>query len=158
MTARSGHESVTATPGPAKTAAALLCAWLVPGAGHVILGRMWRGLFFFAIVMGSFGLGLAHDGKLALYTNQDRVLSALQVIANAGVGPADAIARSGVYGDAVYLRPETVDPRYKHVVDTWRERQRSIVSIYGTAYLWTAGLMNILLLFDVWDIAVGRKD
>ena len=36
-----------------------------------------------------------------------------------------------------------------------RERARSGVSIYGTAYLWTAGLMNLLLLFDVWDI--GRR-
>ena len=37
-------------------------------------------------------------------------------------------------------------------------RQRSATSIYGTAYLWTAGLMNLLLLLDIWDIAVGRKD
>ncbi len=40
-------------------------------------------------------------------------------------------------------------------VEIFRERARSGVSIYGTAYLWTAGLMNLLLLFDVWDI--GRK-
>ena len=39
----------------------------------------------------------------------------------------------------------------------FRERTRSPLSIYGTAYLWTAGLMNLLLLFDVWDIGMGRK-
>ena len=39
----------------------------------------------------------------------------------------------------------------------FRERARSGVSIYGTAYLWTAGLMNLLLLFDVWDIGTRRK-
>jgi len=43
------------------------------------------------------------------------------------------------------------DPR-----ETFRRRARSAVSIYGTAYLWTAGLMNLLLLFDVWDIGRGR--
>jgi len=38
-----------------------------------------------------------------------------------------------------------------------RHRTESGRSIYGTAYLWTAGLMNLLLLFAVWDIGTGRK-
>jgi hypothetical protein len=41
--------------------------------------------------------------------------------------------------------------------NTYRDRIRSSASAYGTAYLWTAGLMNLLLLFDVWDIGKGRK-
>ena len=40
----------------------------------------------------------------------------------------------------------------------FRQRARSGVSIYGTAYLWTAGLMNLLLLFDVWDIGRQRRE
>ena len=28
---------------------------------------------------------------------------------------------------------------------------------YGTAFLLTAGLMNLLLLFDLWDIGRGRS-
>ena len=28
---------------------------------------------------------------------------------------------------------------------------------YGCAYLLTAGLMNLLLMLDSWDIASGRK-
>ena len=28
---------------------------------------------------------------------------------------------------------------------------------YGCAYLLTAGLMNLLLVLDAWDIATGRK-
>jgi Family of unknown function (DUF6677) len=141
-----------------RAAAAIVAGWLVPGAGHAVLGRVRRGIVFFVLIMGSFGLGLAHDGKLALYTGQERLLSTLQVIGNAGVGPVDALARLHVYGGAVYERPETTDPSYQRVVDIWRERQRSALSIYGTAYLWTAGLMNLLLLLDVWDISVGRKD
>jgi hypothetical protein len=137
---------------------AIVSGWLVPGAGHAVLGRARRGVVFFALVMGSFGLGLAHDGRLALYAPDERFLSTLQVIGNAGAGPIDAVARARVYGSVTYLRPEASDPAYQHVIDTWRDRQRSAVSIYGTAYLWTAGLMNLLLLLDVWDIAVGRKD
>jgi hypothetical protein len=29
---------------------------------------------------------------------------------------------------------------------------------YGTVFLLSAGLMNLLLVLDVWDIARGRKD
>jgi len=28
---------------------------------------------------------------------------------------------------------------------------------YGCAYLLTAGLMNLLLVLDAWDIATGKK-
>jgi hypothetical protein len=141
-----------------KVAAAIVAGWLVPGAGHAVLGRVRRGIVFFVLIMGSFGLGLAHDGKLALYTGQERMLSTLQVIGNVGIGPVDALARMHVYGGAVYARPATSDPSYPRIMDIWRERQRSPVSIYGTAYLWTAGIMNLLLLLDVWDISIGRKD
>ena len=30
-------------------------------------------------------------------------------------------------------------------------------SEYGSTFLLTAGLMNILLILDAWDIATGRK-
>ena len=80
------------------------------------------------------------------------------MIANAGVGPADVVARVRVYGGADYRLPEPTDPSFQKLEDTFRDRQRSAVAAYGTAYLWTAGLMNLLLLLDVWDIATGRKD
>ena len=79
-------------------------------------------------------------------------------MANLGVGPSDFFARMSVYGEAAYAVPDTSDPSYRKRIDTFRERQRSAVSAYGTAYLWSAGLMNLLLLMDVWDIAKRRKD
>ncbi len=84
------------------------------------------------------------------------VQNMLQVVANIGIGPADLIARKLVYGGFIYSLPRSgkgaLDPR-----ETLRVRARSSVAIYGTAYIWTAGLMNLLLLFDIWDIARGRK-
>jgi hypothetical protein len=137
----------------------VLCAWLVPGLGHVLLGRVRRGLAFAAIVLGSFALGMTHDGRLALRDVKQPVLSLLQVVANAGVGPLDAVARVLVYGEAAYAVPlDTASPSHDRRVRILRDRTRSVLSIYGTAYLWTAGLMNLLLLFDVWDLASGRKD
>ncbi len=142
----------------ARTAAALVAAWLVPGLGHVLLGRVRRGLIFAAVVLGSFAIGMAHDGRLALRDDRQAFLTTLQVVANVGVGPADLLARVVVYGSPAYALPDDpVDPRYESRIRIFRDRARSALSMYGTAYLWTAGLMNLLLLFDVWDIARGRR-
>lgn len=146
-------------PAPAgKIMAALIAAWLLPGCGHIALGRVARGILFGVLVLGSFGLGLAHDGRLALRNDREPILSSLQVLANVGVGPADALARVRIYGSAAYTLSSALDdPASETRLRTLRDRARSPVSAYGTAYLWTAGLMNLLLLFDVWDIGRGRK-
>jgi hypothetical protein len=145
-------------PVAGRTAVALVVGWLVPGAGHAILGRVRRGALFFLLIMGSFGLGLAEEGRLALYSPREGFLTGLQLVANLGVGPADLFARMSVYGEAAYALPDQSDASHRPRVDKFRERQRSAVSAYGTAYLWSAGLMNLLLLMDVWDIANRRKD
>lgn len=141
-----------------RTALALAAGWLVPGAGHAILGRVRRGALFFLLILGSFGLGLAHDGRLALYSPRESFLTGLQLVANLGVGPADAFARMNVYGEAAYELPDQSEASHAPRIEKFRERQSSAVSAYGTAYLWSAGLMNLLLLMDVWDIAKRRKD
>jgi len=137
---------------------AVALGWLVPGAGHLLLGRVSRGLIFAALVWGSFGLGLAHDGRLALRDQRQPLLTSLQIVANLGVGPADVVARFAVYGEPVYtmLAPRGSAASNQRQ-EIFRSRARSAVSIYGTAYLWTAGLMNLLLLFDIWDIGRGRS-
>jgi hypothetical protein len=141
-----------------RAAVAVAAAWVVPGLGHILLGRVRRGILFGAIVWASFGLGLAHDGRLALRDPRQPVLSTLQIVANLGAGPADVLARVAVYGRPVYAFRGVPGPRSSGPIEeTFRNRTRSGVSIYGTAYLWTAGLLNLLLLFDVWDIAAGRR-
>jgi hypothetical protein len=35
---------------------------------------------------------------------------------------------------------------------------RSVTYEYGSTFLLAAGLMNILLILDVFDISTGRKD
>ena len=135
-----------------RAAVAVVAAWLVPGLGHLLLGRTGRAAVFAVLVWGSFGLGLAHDGRLALRDDRQPFLTTLQIVANLGVGPADPLARLAVYGSPAYRFGGT-----NRRVDIFRHRERSPVAIYGTAYLWTAGLMNLLLLFDVWDIGRGKK-
>ncbi len=136
----------------------IFLAWLVPGLGHILLRRTGRGLMFAFLVFASLGLGLAHEGKLALRDPAQPVLTTLQVVGNIGVGPADFIARKMVYGEfALTLPSRSTDPDWIRLVGIQRARAVSGVSIYGTAYLWTAGIFNLLLLFDVWDIGRGRK-
>ena len=152
-------DSSAAPATPAKVALAIAMAWVLPGLGHILLGRVRRGLLFGALILGSFAMGMAHEGRLALRDDRQPFLSLLQVVANVGVGPLDFWARTHVYSEVAYALPRDVaDPDHERLLNILRNRTRSILSIYGTAYLWTAGLMNLLLLFDVWDIGMRRKD
>ncbi len=141
-----------------RTLLAVLAGWVLPGLGHLLLGRVRRGLLFAAILLGSYSLGLAHEGRLALRDERQPFLSGLQVIANVGIGPLDMVARLYIYGALVYSLPKGVQSGVENKHSrVFRERTRSALSIYGTAYLWTAGLMNLLLLFDIWDIGMRRR-
>lgn len=141
-----------------RTLLAIGAGWAVPGLGHVLLGHVQRGILFGFIIWASFGLGLAHDGRLALRDPRQPLLTGLQTVANLGVGPADMVARLAVYGEVTYSLPRGVRNLDEHPrVVVFRERASSAVSLYGTAYLWTAGLMNLLVLFDVWDLGRSGK-
>ena len=143
---------------PKRAWLAVAAAWVFPGAGHFLLGRIRRGMLFGALLWACFALGLAHDGRLALRDARQPFLTGLQVVANLGIGPADMIARRAIYGEVTYTMPTAArGGSNSRETQIFRQRTRSPLSIYGTAYLWTAGLMNLLLLFDVWDIGMGRK-
>jgi hypothetical protein len=148
-----------ATERPAGAVAlAIGAAWVVPGLGHVLLGRVRRGLLFGGLLLGCYGLGLAHDGRLALRDQRQPFLTTLQLVANLGIGPIDLAARMWAYGGPAYVLPanfRSLQDRRRSEI--FRERARSGLSMYGTAYVWTAGLMNLLLLFDVWDVGRGKK-
>ena len=120
-----------------RTVFALLLAYLVPGAGHLYLGRRGRAITFFCIVVLMFLIGIAIDGDL--YTTgqaNGSVLRMLAALGSMGSGLIYWIAIGmGVHGDVT-----------------------SITFEHGTAFTITAGLMNLLLVLDVFDIAQGRKE
>ena len=112
----------------------LVLAWLVPGAGHVFLGRRARGLAFFAIVLATVALGCTLQGEL--YRGIGQPLTTLATMACAGMGlPYFVLYGTGYTGNIDAAGYE-----------------------YGKAFLLTAGLMNILLILDAWDIARGEKE
>jgi hypothetical protein len=134
-------------------------AWLVPGGGHLYLGRRLKGAVFFSVVVTSFLLGLAFEGRPSVVDRRQPLLSCLQVFASVGTGPIEAVARGRIFGSLVYrLPPEDAGPVPRSEVGReLRRRTEAPSAPYGTAYLWTAGLMNILLILDAFDIAMGRK-
>ncbi len=160
MSGAQGRSAGTGSaPGSERALVYVVMAWLLPGLGHWALGKTRRAIIFAVLILGSFGLGLAHDGRLALRDPKQPFLSSLQVVANLGVGPLDLVARGMVYGELAFTLPmhrmSGSDEAQRE--ETYRDRTRSPLSNYGTAYIWTAGLMNLLLLFDVWDIARKKK-
>lgn len=123
---------------PIPTAAALaICsgAWLVPGLGHVLLGRWVRGLIFTVCVVAMFVMGLAMHGKL--YGMEfEMPLQIFAFIANLGTGLPYLTAKYLGFGIGI-MTASSYD--------------------YGTTFLWVSGLLNFLIVLDAFDIAKGRK-
>ncbi len=136
---------------------ACVLGWLLPGLGHFYLGKKVRAAVFFAVVVVTLVLGLASDGAASLI-EQRQPLTILATFDNLATGPIDLIGRYLTYGSIVYVLPgEEGDPRRAELVERLRSRVRSVTYEYGNTFLLTAGLMNILLILDVFDIATGRK-
>jgi hypothetical protein len=120
-----------------RTWIAMALAYLVPGAGHLYLGRRARAAAYFCIVVFMFAVGIAVDGDLYSVTRTGgSLLRLLAAFGSIGAGLLYWIADfKGVAGDITSIT-------YEH----------------GTAFIITAGLMNLLLVLDAFDIAEGRKE
>jgi len=136
---------------------ACVLAWLVPGLGHFYLGKKSRAAAFFFVVAVMFTLGIGSGGAASL-VEERQPLTFLATFDNVAVGPIDLIGRYLTYGSIVYALPSTEgDPRRNELLGRLRARVRSVTYEYGNTFLLTAGLMNILLILDAFDIAKGRK-
>ncbi|MFQ5876879.1 MAG: DUF6677 family protein [Acidobacteriota bacterium] len=135
-----------------------LLAWLLPGLGHMALGRRRRGAVFCAVVLATFALGVASDGAAAVI-DPGKPLTYLSTFDNLAMGPVEFVSRYVTFGRLVYRLPSADDhPERIELMQRLRRRVRSVTYEYGTTFLLTAGLMNILLILDAFDIATGRKD
>lgn len=113
----------------------LLSAWLVPGSGHWWIGRKRRAVAFAALIIASLVVGcLLHGNLHRIIPNQP--LTLLATLGSMGMGAPYFVLRFflGYHGDLVA-------PGYE----------------YGSAFILTAGLMNLLLVLDAWDLARNRK-
>lgn len=112
-----------------------LAAWAVPGAGHLILGRLQKGLVFLITLLLMFAFGLWLEGRLFPFEfSQPLVL--LEAVANLGIGLPCILARALGMGAG---------------------RVVAVSYEYGNAFLIVAGLLNMLVVLDAFDVAQGRK-
>ena len=144
-------------PNPIRVATACVLAWLLPGAGHYYLGKRAKGGVFLAIVVITFLTGIGLKGRVYLATSE-QPLSYLATFANVALGPMDLIGREVSYQRIIYVFPRETDRAlYQEILDLTRSRILAVTHEYGTTFILTAGLMNILLILDAFDLGIGRK-
>jgi hypothetical protein len=113
-----------------------VAAWLIPGCGHFLLGRKGRALILFGSILCMFLLGLAMQGQF-FSMHSGSILQTLGFFGEMCVGVAMPAAMFFGYagGNGFFASAD-----------------------YGTAFLVAAGMLNVLTIFDAYDIAMGRKN
>src|SRR5438477_4076902 len=121
-------------------APAVALGWLIPGGGHLLLKRTGRGLLLMVSVTAMFLCGLMMRGAMFQPQNGDL----LTTLINTG-GFVGDVCSGILYLLSVWLGYTQADVP-GHVHD------------YGTKFLVTAGLLNVLAMVDAYEIAIGRKE
>jgi hypothetical protein len=129
--------SATAAEQTQSSSLVLLCvaSWAIPGAGHVWLGRRAKGVILMAALPVMFGIGLGLHGRLFPFELSDPLVC-LAALADLGIGCVYFVASLLGFGGGDV---------------------RALTYEYGNAFLIVAGLLNLLVVIDAYDIAVGRK-
>lgn len=110
-------------------------AWLIPGAGHLWLGRRQKGLVFLVTIPLMFATGLWLNGRLFPF-DVSEPLVALMALASLGNGLIYFLVSSLGMGSGVVTAAS-----YE----------------YGNTFMIASGLLNALIVLDAYDIALGRK-
>ena len=112
---------------------AFLVGWLVPGAGHVLLGRWKKGLFFFSILAATYAFGMSITGWRPVSFDDNP----FYFFGQYGSGATLLIAKlrgaeKAVVGSS--LHPSWFDP--------------------GLLYVCVAGLLNLVVMLSVLDAKI----
>ncbi len=114
--------------------------WLIPGGGHFLQKRTFRGALLLFSVAAMFLFGLAMRGPL--FEPQKGDLLTMIIYCGGYIAPIFSGAIYGLTTAFGYTQPDVAG----HVHD------------YGTKFLVAAGLLNILAMVDAYEIATGKKD
>lgn len=112
-----------------------LASWIVPGAGHLWLGRRGKGLVFLIALPLMFITGLAVDGRLFPFDFSEPLVG-LAALADLGIGLPYIVAS---------------------MLGAGAGQVRNVTYEYGNAFIIVAGLLNLLVVVDAYDVAAGRK-
>jgi hypothetical protein len=113
----------------------LLAGWLIPGAGHFLVGKWVRALLIFAAILTMYLTGLGLAGQI--YTpNTGDLLDMLGFVGQLGSGLLYVLAHIFGWGSTSYI---------------------NALGDYGTKFLTVGGLLNIIAAVDAHSLANGRK-
>ncbi len=112
----------------------LIAGWLVPGAGHFLLGKWYRGALLAASILGMFAMGIAMQGKL--YSGAHDILEILGLAGDLGNGLLFIVGR---------------------ILGLGAEQVQVTTADYGTRFIVVAGLLNVISAVDAHNLRTGRK-
>jgi len=112
----------------------LIAGWLVPGAGHFLLGKWIRGTLLAVSIIAMFAVGLAMQGQL--HTSAQDLLDVLGMAGDLGNGLLYFLGRAAGWGT---------------------QPVQTTVADYGTKFIVVAGLLNIIAAVDAHNLRTGRK-
>jgi Family of unknown function (DUF6677) len=134
----------------------IIIGWLIPGLGHAMLKKWGRAALIFVIInflffYGIFGL----DGKI-YSTEPGNPISIFATFGQYGVGSPYFIIKiiskyKNENADQMYYY-QTEPPQLFAAGDP-----ASPYYEYGITFAVSAGLLNLLILFDIYDIITGKK-
>jgi hypothetical protein len=107
----------------------------MPGLGHAFLGKWDRAVAFFGSITLMFALGLQLNGRL-FDPSLENFFAILKFFADAG---------SGLLYWISWFRGAGVGDPTAYTYD------------YANVFIYVAGLLNLLVVIDAFDIALGRK-
>jgi len=112
-----------------------VAAWLVPGAGHLLVGRPRKTGVFLVVLVGMTAVGLAFGGRMFPFQTAE------PLVLLASAAQWASLAPRLVAGLAGWGQGRIVDQTYE----------------YGNTFLIVAGLLNLLVILDAVDRARGRR-
>jgi hypothetical protein len=121
---------------PNRAALFAIAAWIIPGLGHLLLRRGGRALAFLVAVAGLALTGYHLRGNVFAYRPGD-AFAILGFIADAG---------AGIF---YYL---------SHFLESAGPDVSRAAGDYGTRFIASAGLVNLLGVIDAYEIASGRRN
>lgn len=133
-------------------ALATLYAWLLPGAGHLFLGRRFKGIAYMVIINGLFlsGLVMSHGEAMSLHKDDGHRLA---FAAEIGAGGPALLGLAITHRKEIKARfnedvvQELADEREEH----WKRPetiQRLPWHDTGLLYCMVAGLLNFLIIYE----------
>ena len=144
---------------------AVALAWIVPGAGHAYLGRVWQGAVIFIVISATFWGGVALGGVMTVDSINERWWFAAQMITG-GNGLIAYQRQQRVWkslADEMDIPVPTAQivqesPQIAAALDQ-RLARRGLTPVYpgepiARAYTGVAGLLNLMCIFDALMLAL----